>query len=67
MPEKWSLWLKFLVIVTFTVVFVLGSAFISVEKQKDDEELEDIDNSFLREKGRSKDGPILESGPGTII
>ena len=40
---------KFLVIVTFTVVFVLGSAFISVEKQKDDEELEDIDNSFLRE------------------
>nr|CAH0105848.1 unnamed protein product [Daphnia galeata] len=51
---------KFLVIVTFTVVFVLGSAFISGEKQKDDEELEDLDNSFLSEKGSFKDEPVLQ-------
>ena len=43
---------KFLVIVTFTVVFVLGSAFISVEKQKDDEELEDIDNLTTHFSGK---------------
>ena len=53
---------KFLVIVTFTVVFVLGSAFISGEKQKDIEEIEelgDLDNSFPSEKSSTIEGSVF--------
>lgn len=50
---------KFLVAATFTVVFVLGTAFISGAKQENILQLEDIDNSFQDEKVNIQENVVL--------
>ena len=57
---------KFLVTVTFAVVFVLGSAFISGEKQRNIPELEDLDNYQNKKNAPTKDSNIIYSEEGEV-